>query len=384
MNIKRKAIIGISIGFLAIFMFFACKSTKNNNQVTNDLNKQAHFDTVHASIETPPVKSVLEEDAADDPAIWIHPTDVSKSLVIGSNKKAGIHLYNLKGQELGFYPEGLVNNVDVIYNVEIDGKKYDLVGGSNRSFNGVSLLLINQDSLTLKPLLRDSVSSKVEEVYGFCMYTSPVTGKPYLFVNGKNGTIEQFKIKPGQDFMVELVHVRDLHVDSQPEGMVADLVKGILYVGEENRGIWKFNAEPGEDTSKTFVKMSGTDNPAIDFDMEGVTIYYAGPENGYLLASSQGNNSYAIFERQDDNKYLGSFRISGGTIDGAEETDGIDVLNLALGDDFPDGVFIAQDGFNYKGNSLEQQNFKLVKWTDIVQEFEHDLVVNDTFNLREF
>lgn len=43
--------------------------------------------TVYATVETTPVPS--GGDAADDVAIWVHPTDVSMSAVVGTNKQGG-------------------------------------------------------------------------------------------------------------------------------------------------------------------------------------------------------------------------------------------------------------------------------------------------------
>ncbi|NJM15773.1 MAG: phytase [Bacteroidales bacterium] len=113
------------------------------------------------------------------------------------------------------------------------------------------------------------------------------------------------------------------------------------------------------------------------YDLEGLAIFYGKqPNTGYLIASSQGNFTYAIFDRMPPNNYIGSFELADSAgIDGVQETDGLDVLNHNLGPDFPHGIFIAQDGFNYHGDSLKAQNFKLVKWQDIARAFEPALSV---------
>ncbi|MGH9852731.1 MAG: phytase, partial [Blastocatellia bacterium] len=78
----------------------------------------------------------------------------------------------------------------------------------------------------------------------------------------------------------------------------------------------------------------------------------------------QGNHSYVVYRREDNNEFVKKFRVGdGGGIDGAEETDGIDVTTANLGPAFPQGVFVVQDGFNDKGN----QNFKLVPLQAIVK-----------------
>ena len=58
---------------------------------------------------------------SDDPAIWIHPTDLGKSLIIGTDKHdtdGGVYAFDLKGKRLDSlsirglkYP----NNVDIAY-----------------------------------------------------------------------------------------------------------------------------------------------------------------------------------------------------------------------------------------------------------------------------
>ena len=61
--------------------------------------------------ETKPVNSV--GDAADDPAIWVNELNPQQSLIFGTDKRKGIHVYSLDGSELGFSELGATNNVDV-------------------------------------------------------------------------------------------------------------------------------------------------------------------------------------------------------------------------------------------------------------------------------
>src|SRR5262245_2785708 len=70
--------------------------------------------TPAATLATEPVPS--EGDAADDPAIWIHPQDPARSLVLGTDKKGGLHAYTLDGRDRQVVSAGSrPNNVDVLY-----------------------------------------------------------------------------------------------------------------------------------------------------------------------------------------------------------------------------------------------------------------------------
>ena len=106
-----------------------------------------------------------------------------------------------------------------------------------------------------------------------------------------------------------------------------------------------------------------------------VSLFKDENEKGYLIASSQGNYSYAIFERQSPHKYLGSFRIADGTIDGAEETDGLDIINMNLGEKFPYGMLVVQDGYNKINEKSVSQNFTIKKKKKIANLFEPKLSI---------
>src|SRR3546814_11598183 len=82
-----------------------------------------------------------------------------------------------------------------------------------------------------------------------------------------------------------------------------------------------------------------------DLDLEGISLYDLGGGKGYLVISSQGNNSYAVYDRQGANAYRGSFAVvadGAAGIDGISETDGLDVSRGHLGPGFEHGAMVAQ------------------------------------------
>ncbi|MBG0782671.1 MAG: phytase [Bacteroidales bacterium] len=335
---------------------------------------------VTATAETEPVYSL--DDAADDPAIWIHPTDPAKSLIIATNKKAGLEVYTLSGKRIFFTQSGRVNNVDVRYGFPMGNQMIDIVAASNRSFNTISLYQISEDTLVLKEISARTITSGLDEVYGFCLYKSANTGKFYAFVNSKNGNVEQWELFATADQKIDAALVRNFHVGLQTEGCVADDALGYFYIGEENAGIWKYFAEPDHSNDRKMI--ADTSLPYITADIEGLTIYQAAGQKGYLIASIQGDNLFAVFEREGKNRFIGCFRIGEtNEIDEVTETDGIDVINLALNEQFPNGFFIAQDGYNFTTDGKKTtQNFKLIPWETIAGSFDKKLHIDNSFNPR--
>ncbi|GAF04607.1 phytase [Saccharicrinis fermentans] len=329
---------------------------------------QAQFSNiVSADYETTPVKSNLGDDAADDPAIWINKIHPEKSMIIGTNKKAGLNVYDLQGNELQFIPIGKMNNADVSYNFAYKGQQVDLLAGSNRTSQSIDVLLIDgaNQKIIEKPLC--SIPSSVDDVYGLCMYFDAVANKHYVFVNGKNGKIEQWLLKNDND-SIKGELARSFWVSSQPEGMVVDHVTNTLFVGVEEDAIYKFKAQAQADTSSIRLTAScNANNAHISYDIEGLTIYRISDTKGYLLASIQGNFSYAIFDLSEKNNYITSFIIKDGVFDGVEETDGIDANASLMGPKFPKGMLVVQDGFNKDKKENQNQNFKIISFERILQ-----------------
>lgn len=72
------------------------------------------------------------QDAADDPAIWVNPVDASKSLILGTDKQAGLYVYDLAGKPSQFLPVGRINNVDV-RSLETENGVRHIAAASNRT-----------------------------------------------------------------------------------------------------------------------------------------------------------------------------------------------------------------------------------------------------------
>ncbi len=322
---------------------------------------------VQASAETEPTMQGKNMDSADDPAIWLNTENIENSLIIGTDKKGGLATYNLAGKQLNYYPTGYMNNCDLRYGFKLGDKTIDILAASNRTYNSISLFSLNIDGELDSIHNRKIKSQMSDEVYGLCMYKNTETEKYYLFLNSKSGEVEQYELF-AEDNKVDAKLVRSFSLGMQAEGMVADDITGKLYIGKEQGGILKFDANPGEAAEGMFLQNSSEENKNIRFDIEGLAIYPTDSLNGYLIASIQGNYSYAVFERQGNNKYLGSFRITDGNIDGVQETDGLDVTDSPL-PGFPKGILVVQDGFNFDNRKKKSQNFKIVSWEEVEKFF---------------
>ncbi len=318
---------------------------------------------IEANDETEPVRAQIDQDSADDPAIF----DIGGEIYIaGSNKTGGIHLYDIDGNEIRYFDCGLINNVDVRRIVNNEGDTITILGGSNRTDNSISLIKMGENNIFSPDSAVVNIPTNLDEIYGFCMYRNNETGKTYAFVNSKGGKIQQWLIGFSESGILTAEKERVLSVASQPEGMVADDRTGRLYIGEERRGIHVFNARPEGSSMSHIIPESDSTNMNISYDIEGLSIYPVDDTRGYLVASSQGNFSYAVFDLETE-KYLGSFKITDGIVDGVEETDGLDIWSGFISEEYPAGILVVQDGFNYDGTEKRPQNFKIIDWRKIQQ-----------------
>jgi len=312
---------------------------------------------VTARGETAPV-GTANADAADDPAIWRNPADPAASLIVGTDKKAGLYVYGLDGKVRDFLDAGRVNNVDLKDDVAINGGTGVLVVASDRNdVVHAKLALFQLETATAKLTALGTVASGSGEAYGVCLYRDQAG--LYAFIVLKDGTINQVSLDASGSKPTARI-VRTMKLGTQSEGCAADDRTGLLYVAEEDVGLWKFDANA--DGSTVPVKIAAADGRNIVADAEGVAIAMLGEKDGYVLVSSQGDNAYAVYRIADDS-YVGRFRVAAGTVGSTEETDGIEVMTGDFGSGLPGGLFVAQDGQNGAG----AQNFKLVAWDDIAR-----------------
>ncbi|MCF2148700.1 phytase [Desmonostoc muscorum LEGE 12446] len=393
----------------------------NNNQFTQILTLGADLvPTAAPTVETRP--DLLDDDTlpvdqrgdADDPAIYVNATNSADSLVLTSVKNAGLRVYDLSGNLLQTVNPGGIryNNIDLQYGFKLGNQSIDIAVASDRQNDKLAIFKINPNPTTpgqyLENITDSSIgtlfqglpfaepySSSSRSAYGLALYRSPITNDYYVFVNRREtGDVAQYKLIDKGNGKIGIERVREFTVptigdrEPQTEGMVVDQETGFLYIGQEDIGIWKFQAEPnGGTTGKLIDKVKDLGGTHLTNDVEGLTIYYGKNGTGYLLASSQGDNTFVAYTREGNNEYVGNFAVgNNGTIDSVQESDGADVINVPLGPNFPFGLFVTQDGSNEPGTIVSDEgeeenissNFKLVPWENIANALPNPLTIDTT------
>lgn len=305
--------------------------------------------SVMASAETVPVGTAAD-DAADDPAIWRNAAYPAASLIVATDKKAGLYLYGLDGRTRHFLPDGRLNNVDLL---DLGDRGVIVVASDRNDPARAMLRLYRLDTTAARLVPLGMVPGGAGEAYGVCLLERG--GAIHAFSVLKHGRVEEVAIdlQPVPQGRI----VRSLQLASQSEGCVADPRNGAVYVGEERAGVWRF-----AEGSTTGELVAGADGRHLVADVEGLAILPEGADGGWLVASSQGDNAYALY-RLPGMEPAGRFRIAAGTFGATEETDGIALAGGSFGPAFPDGLFVAQDGVN----APAAQNFKLVSWDAILK-----------------
>jgi 3-phytase len=309
---------------------------------------------VSAKVETAPVGTL--DDAADDPAIWRNEANPAESLIVATDKKSSIHVYDLAGNKLHSESSPRLNNVDLR---DVGGSVGVLVAASDRQdLLNAKMAMFRLDTAAKKLVPLGAIPVGAGEAYGMCLWQRASDKALFGFVVMKDGRIDQVAIDTTGATPTGKV-VRSMKLGTQSEGCVVDDRTGILYVAEEDVGLWKFDAAP--DGPVTATQLAKADGNEIVMDAEGVAIAPMGADGGYVIVSSQGDNAYAVYKLPQAS-YVGRFRIGEGVVDSAQETDGIELVLGDFGPQFPGGLFVVQDGDNLPAT----QNFKLVSWADIL------------------
>jgi 3-phytase len=331
--------------------------------------KDSCFVTVTAAIEVEVICDADQGSDHDDMCIWLHPEDPAQSTIISSDKdKNELVVYDLNGDELYSYSPGhRPGNIDIIYNFPLNGEFIDLIGFNARDPSPPQFVFYTVDQQTRELVELGSVVTTdpwSAELYGFCLYRSPNNHEYYAFGSDYQSRIQQYRVFDDGTGKIAMEHKRTWQNGSanETEGMVTDLERGLLYAGNEQQGIYVYKADEGETTDT--VRFIPVKESVLAADVEGLTIYYAKDGKGYLIASSQGQNYFSVFEREGDNDFVRRFSIRG-----VERTDGIDVLNVPLNSTFSSGIFACHN------DKVEPHAVHLVKWEDIaLHELPHLLI----------
>ncbi|ABI39156.1 3-phytase [Shewanella sp. MR-4] len=310
-------------------------------------------------------------DTMDDPAIWVHPTQPEKSLVLGTNKRWGLLSFNMRGEQVQALPSGRINNVDLRQQVMLGGKKRDIAVATLRDNDSLAFYEIDAEG---KLNEYSNQATNMVDIYGLCLYQDADT--LYVFANEKSGRIAQYRVD-WQANGPSIALVRDIHTPSQVEGCVVDEAQHALFIGEEDKGIWRFNAKANGGTQgELIIKAEGDLVP----DVEGISLYQGatihGKKQDLLVVSSQGDNSYLLYQAQPPYAQLGKFRIGMNlngmengretSIDASSETDGLAVTHLSVGTGaWQQGMLVVQDGHNHLPDN--NQSFKWLPWRSIVE-----------------
>lgn len=311
--------------------------------------------TVTATVESE-VFSGASGDVADSMWIWRNPADPDSSFVLAVNKSTGsdggVYTLALDGTVVDSYLLGSVNGIDgrdlALYdNVASGWSGRVLLAMSDRTASEIAYGWLNRST---GEITSAGGTSLAFDPYGLTMYVSPVDGKVYAFVSeatGGSNALRQYELTVSGS-TVSGTSVRTLDTASLAEGMDVSEPDEWFFLGEEDAGLYRYDAEPDGGTSRTTVDTVAGNLTA---DVEGVAVVAATLGlPGYLIASSQGSSDFQLYELANPHTYLHTFSVVGaGGVDNVTDTDGLDVLRASLGSAWPSGLMVVHDATNTGG-----------------------------------
>ncbi len=291
------------------------------------------------AIAAVPVEQTFDAPASvdqDDMCLWVHPADPASSTLIASDKASGdVYVYDLAGTPLQTVPAVMPGNIDVRYGVELDGECVDLVAFNERDEQRIRVYQVNPVTRQLTRL--DDGAIVTGPNYGFALerradgslfgYTGP---------QGASATVRQYLLHDNGAGAITGTPTAWQSQQGTVEGMVADDEAGTVYLAEEQVGIWRLSTSDASD--KVLVAQVG-DASGLAAEVEGLALYRSAGSTGLLIASSQGAGKFTVLQREPPHTPVGEF-----TVEGVGLTDGIEVLNIPLGDPFEQGIFAFHNG----------------------------------------
>lgn len=402
---------------------------------TNDANSLLRQGVVTTDTETPALYDDEEGGNAsgDDPAIWVHPTDSTRSVVVVTAKEGGLRVYDLGARELQSVEatpapgegtvDGRFNNVDIARGVPLAGERVDVAVVSDRYNDQVRFYAIDPAGAgTAEPLRevtapglpwlfsesRDEVD-EAHTAYGLTVW-QPEGGAAHAVVTQEGATtlatVRIEEVAPG------LLGYRDVDTTVMPssfdlpdgttwvpceepgagphlEGLAVDQESAVLYAAQEDVGLWRLPLPFGSgepvlvdrvrdfgvadvwDEESEECAQAGPDRglggQLLTADAEGVDVWSGPGGTGWVVVSSQGDSTFAVYRLHGRNLPVGSFSIDG--VGGADDIDGSDGLALTTQPvgRFTEGLFVSHDEPETPDDGRDATNFSYVSLGDIAR-----------------
>ena len=316
-------------------------------------------DKINYVYETQPVSSI--GDAADDPAIWFNQANPTQSLIFGTDKRKGIHVYDIYGKELSFSELGATNNIDLRV---IDKNVHIVI--SNRSSSTLGYWIFPESDLfnyfsdhPTDAFTEDIIHSHLQanmNVYGVCM--GFVNGLPFAALTEEEGPTVQMWDLTSKEVTGEI----NIIVDEEDAPKSGNEAEGCVFDDENSRLLISREGSKGylkayDSDTLELIKIVDTRDGNIIGDPEGVAIYKTSDNDGYIMLSSQGGNEFNLYDRKSLD-FVSKFKINA-----VQDTDGLDITNGTVKGIFPNGFLVVQDGINLPSN----QNFKVVSMEEVLK-----------------
>lgn len=392
--------------------------------------------SVTTGVETPALydDEAGRSSSGDDPAIWVHPDDPARSLVVVTAKEGGLRVYDMSAREVQDVPAapapsaehrpGRYNNVDLAYDVALGGERVDLAVVSDRGHDTIRTFVVDpagtaadvpltEVSAPRQDFLFNDTQAQVDEqatAYGLAVW-QPGDGETYAVVTqADTTTVGVFRLVEADGRIgyepagsIDLPTTFSLPDGSSwvpcdelgglpfLEGVVVDQRTGVLYAAQEDVGLWRIDLPLTDATEPELVDVvtdygvpavhdedaggcvtdgadPGYGGELLAADVEGVDIYYGPGETGYLVVSSQGDSTFAVYERQDGNAPVGSFEVLGtGSADQVDGSDGLAVTNRPAGPGYEQGLLVTHDEPETPDGGRDATNFSYVPWGKVAE-----------------
>lgn len=307
----------------------------------------------------------------DDPAIWIHPTDPSQSLIVGTDKNpedGALYVFDLDGKvlpEKTVRPLLRVNNVDIEYGLMLGGELVDIAVCTERGANKIRVYSLPDMKEIDNGGIDVFTDQEERRPMGISLYKRQSDGTIYAIVGRKSGPSEgylwQYKLEDDGNGNVIGVKVREFGAYSglnEIESIAVDDPLGYVYYSDEGSGVRKYHADPdaegaGEELA-IFANVFGPEG--FTRDNEGISIYQINDGTGYILVSDQHADKFRIYKREgeadDPHKHLFVKSVPVRT----HESDGSEITSVVVNDNFPTGLFVAMS---------DNRTFHYYSWDDI-------------------
>lgn len=320
---------------------------------------------------SPRLEAAGKEGGAGAATFWASPSDSTKNLLIGADRRTGLQAWDLTGTAVAGFDDGGLTDVDQ-RPFPAAGEGTTLLASAEKMAGVLLFYLVDPQGQIAHatpyvfPALPDDLQMQLSGLRDLAL-SRDASGQLSAWVGFDSGDLVQWRVGLDDKGKISLQFLRQIQLPAPALALVADDRDGALFATLTGGGTWRYPLSPEAGNAGTEVDAPGsacTPESSGEEAADGLALYDG---SARYLAAARGQGQVALYALEDGTPRCTALVQVAGPLGRIR---GLGATALPFGPDMAQGALaLATDNGDGDGSTSD---FKVISWADIAAQLPED------------